>query len=377
MLYHLFYEQLFQYFSPFRVFGYITFRTAFASMTALGLGLILGPWLIRKLRDFQIGQFIREDGPESHHDKAGTPTMGGLLITVSIVLPTLLWANLTNVYVWIALFGLVGFGGIGFLDDYTKIRRGQNLGLTVGRKILLQVLVTLAIGSSLVWLFSRGDYDARLVLPFAKNFRPSLVIEPLLGNPYTFPLAFILFFVFLFLVLVGCSNAVNLTDGLDGLAIGLTVICAGALTVLAYIAGHREFAQYLDVARVPAAAELTIFCGSMVGASLAFLWYNAHPAEIFMGDVGSLGIGGALAMVAILIKQEILLIFVAGVFVLEALSVILQVASYKLRGKRIFKMAPLHHHFEALGWPESKIIARFWIGGLVWALFALSTLKLR
>ena len=377
MLYHLFYEQLFQYFSPFRVFGYITVRTAFASMTALGLGLILGPWLIRKLRDFQIGQFIREDGPESHHDKAGTPTMGGLLITVSIVLPTLLWANLTNIYIWIALFGLVGFGGIGFLDDYTKIRRGQNLGLTVGRKILLQVLVTLAIGSSLVWLFSRGDYDARLVLPFAKNFRPSLVIEPLLGNPYTFPLAFILFFVFLFLVLVGCSNAVNLTDGLDGLAIGLTVICAGALTVLAYIAGHREFAQYLDVARVPAAAELTIFCGSMVGASLAFLWYNAHPAEIFMGDVGSLGIGGALAMVAILIKQEILLIFVAGVFVLEALSVILQVASYKLRGKRILKMAPLHHHFEALGWPESKIIARFWIGGLVWALFALSTLKLR
>ncbi len=377
MLYHLFYEQLFQYFSPFRVFSYITFRTAFASMTALGLGLILGPWLIRKLRDFQIGQFIREDGPESHHDKAGTPTMGGLLITVSIVLPTLLWANLTNVYVWIALFGLVGFGGIGFLDDYAKIRRGQNLGLTVRRKILLQVLVTLAIGSSLIWLFSRGDYDARLVLPFFKNLRPSLVIEPLLANPYTFPLAFTLFFVFLFLVLVGCSNAVNLTDGLDGLAIGLTVICAGALTVLAYIAGHREFAQYLDVARVPAAAELTIFCGSMVGASLAFLWYNAHPAEVFMGDVGSLGIGGALAVVAILIKQEILLIFVAGVFVLEALSVILQVASYKLRGKRVFKMAPLHHHFEALGWPESKIIARFWIGGLVWALFALSTLKLR
>ncbi len=377
MLYHLFYEQLFQYFSPFRVFGYITVRTAFASMTALGLGLILGPWLIRKLRDFQIGQFIREDGPESHHDKAGTPTMGGLLITVSIVLPTLLWANLTNVYIWIALFGLVGFGGIGFLDDYTKIRRGQNLGLTVGRKILLQVLVTLVIGSSLIWLFSRGDYDARLVLPFAKNLRPSLVIEPLLDNPYTFPLAFILFFVFLFLVLVGCSNAVNLTDGLDGLAIGLTVICAGALTVLAYIAGHREFAQYLDVARVPAAAELTIFCGSMVGASLAFLWYNSYPAEVFMGDVGSLGIGGALAMVAILIKQEILLIFVAGVFVLEALSVILQVASFKLRGKRVFKMAPLHHHFEALGWPESKIITRFWIAGLVWALFALSTLKLR
>lgn len=377
MLYHLFYEQLFEYFSPFRVFSYITFRTAFASMTALALGLILGPWLIRKLRDFQVGQFIREDGPTSHQNKAGTPTMGGLLIMISIVLPTLLWANLTNGYVWIALLGLVGFGSIGFVDDCIKIRCGQNLGLTVSQKILLQALVTLAIGSSLVWFFLRGDYDTRLMLPFAKNLQPNLVIESLLDNQYTFLLAFLLFFFFLFIVLVGCSNAVNLTDGLDGLAIGLTVICAGALTLLSYIAGHREFALYLDVARVPAAADLTIFCGSIVGASLAFLWYNSHPAEIFMGDVGSLGIGGAMATVAILIKQEILLIFVGGVFVLEALSVIVQVASFKLRGKRVFKMAPLHHHFEALGWPESKIIARFWIGGLVWALFAFSTLKLR
>lgn len=377
MLYHLLYEELFPFFSPLRVFSYITVRTAFASMTALGLGLLLGPWLIRKLGDFQIGQFIREEGPKNHHAKAGTPTMGGLLICISIVLPTLLWSNLTNIYIWIALLGLVGFAGIGFVDDYTKIKRGQNLGLTARAKITLQAVVTLLIGSMLVWLYSRGDYDSRIVFPFFKNLTPDLIIESLLDNPFTYPLGFVLFFVFLFLVLVGSSNAVNLTDGLDGLAIGLTIICAGALTVLAYIAGHRQFAEYLDVARVPQAAELTIFCGSMVGASLAFLWYNAHPAEIFMGDVGSLGLGGAMATVAVLVKQEILLLFVGGVFVVEVLSVILQVGSYKLRGKRVFKMAPLHHHFEALGWPESKIIARFWIAGLVWALFALSTLKLR
>lgn len=377
MLFHLLYEQLFEYFSPFRVFSYITTRTAFASLTALGLGLLLGPWLIRRLREFQVGQPIREDGPESHRAKAGTPTMGGLLINVSILVPTLLWANLRNTYIWIALLGLLGFGGIGFLDDYLKIRRGKNLGLTARRKIALQLLVTLAIVASLAWLFSQGDYDPRLVLPFFKNLRPNLVIESLMASPLTYPLSFSLLFVFLFFVLAGSTNSVNLTDGLDGLAIGLTIISSGALTVLAYVAGHREIATYLDIARVPQAAELTIFCGAMVGASLAFLWYNAHPAEIFMGDVGSLGIGGALGTVAVLIKQEILLLFVGGVFVLEALSVILQVGSYKLRGKRIFKMAPLHHHFEALGWPESKIIARFWIAGLVWALLALSTLKLR
>ena len=377
MLFHLLYEQLFEYFSPFRVFSYITTRTAFASLTALGLGLSLGPWLIRRLREFQVGQPIREDGPESHQSKAGTPTMGGLLINVSILVPTLLWANLRNSYVWIALLGLLGFGGIGFLDDYLKIRHGQNLGLTARRKIALQLLVTLSIAASLAWLLSRGAYDSGLVLPFFKDLRPNLVIESLMASPLTYPLSFLLLFVFLFLVLAGSTNAVNLTDGLDGLAIGLTIIATGALTVLAYVAGHREIATYLDIARVPQAAELTIFCGAMVGASLAFLWYNSHPAEIFMGDVGSLGIGGALGTVAVLIKQEILLLFVGGVFVLEALSVMLQVGSYKLRGKRIFKMAPLHHHFEALGWPESKIVLRFWIAGLVWALLALSTLKLR
>jgi phospho-N-acetylmuramoyl-pentapeptide-transferase len=377
MLYYALFEQLFPLVSPFRVFSYITVRTALASMTALALGLILGPWLIRRLREFQIGQHIREDGPESHQSKAGTPTMGGLLINVSIVVPTLLWADLTNVYIWIAVFGLVGFGVIGFLDDFAKVTRGHNLGLTARKKLGLQALITLLIGSALAWLYLEGSYQPVLVLPFIKSLRPSLVFEGLLANPLTLPLAFSLFFVFLFLVLVGSSNAVNLTDGLDGLAIGLTVICSGALTVLCYVAGHREMALYLDIARVPQAAELTIFGGAMVGASLAFLWYNAHPAEIFMGDVGSLALGGGMGTLAVLIKQEILLLFIGGVFVAEALSVMIQVGSFKLRGKRVFRMAPLHHHFEELGWPESKVIARFWIAGLIWALFALSTLKLR
>ena len=377
MLYHLLYEQLFELFSPFRVFSYITVRTALASMTALLLGLILGPWLIRKLREFQIGQHIREDGPTTHRTKAGTPTMGGLLINVSIVIPTLLWADLRNFYIWIALFALAGFGAIGFIDDYAKVRASQNLGLSARGKMLLQVAMTLMIGSTLGWLYLRGEYQPVLVLPFFKTLQPSLVWESLLGNPWTFPLAFSLFFVFLFFVLVGSSNAVNLTDGLDGLAAGLTVICAGALTVLSYIAGHREIACTSTSLRVPQAAELTIFGGAMVGASLAFLWYNAHPAEMFMGDVGSLALGGGMGVLAVLIKQEVLLLFIGGVFVAETLSVILQVGSYKLRGKRIFRMAPLHHHFEQLGWPESKVILRFWIAGLIWALFALSTLKLR
>jgi len=377
MLFHLLYEQLFPYFSPLRIFGYITVRTAFASLTALGLGLILGPWLIQKLRQFQIGQYIREDGPKSHHAKAGTPTMGGILILVSIFVPTLLWADLRNSYVWIALLGLTGFGAVGFIDDAAKLRGGSNRGLPARTKFLLQAGMTVLVGACLVWQFARGVYDPRLSLPFFKDVRPDLVITPLLDSALTYPFAFVFFVAFLFLVLAGASNAVNLTDGLDGLAIGLTVICVGALTVLTYVAGHREFANYLGIVRVPQAAELTIFCGAMVGASLAFLWYNAHPAEVFMGDVGSLGLGGGMGTVAVLIKQEIVLLFVGGVFVLEAASVILQVASYKLRGKRIFKMAPLHHHFEALGWPESKIIARFWIAGLVWALLALSTLKLR
>ncbi|MCB1022283.1 MAG: phospho-N-acetylmuramoyl-pentapeptide-transferase, partial [Acidobacteria bacterium] len=322
-------------------------------------------------------QHIREDGSKSHKSKAGTPNMGGLLINVSIVIITLLWANLTNLYIWLALAGLLGFGLIGFVDDYAKMRKARNLGLTARVKLAWQMLITLGIGSALAFLYLHNGYEPVLVLPFFKSLRPSLVFETLLASPWTFPLAFSGWFVFLFLVLVGASNAVNLTDGLDGLAIGLMVVAGSALTVLSYIAGHSEISGYLDIVFVPRAAELTIFCGALVGASLAFLWYNAHPAEIFMGDVGSLALGGAMGTVAVLIKQEVLLLFVGGVFVAEALSVILQVGSYKTRGKRIFKMAPLHHHFEQIGWPESKVIVRFWIAGLVWALFALSTLKLR
>jgi phospho-N-acetylmuramoyl-pentapeptide-transferase len=378
MFYWLLFEQLYQYFSPFRVFRFITFRAAFASLTALFLCLVLGPWLIKKLRQFQIGQHIRDDGPKSHHKKAGTPTMGGVLIVISIVLPTLLWANLANPYIWIALFGILSFAAIGFWDDYAKVRKKRNLGITGRRKFAAQCLVALIIGGFLLILRAHGAYSTAMNVPFFKWFKPSLVIDSLLGNPFTYLFAFSFFFLFLILWIVGMSNGVNLTDGLDGLAIGLMVVASGAMTALTYTTGHAEFAKYLDLVRLPGAGELTIFCGAMTGASLGFLWYNAHPAEIFMGDVGSLALGGSLAVVAVLIKQEILLLFIGGVFVLEAVSVILQVASYKLRGgKRIFKMAPLHHHFEALGWAESKIIVRFWIAGLVMALFALTTLKLR
>ena len=377
MLYWLLFEKLFPHFGPFRLFGYATFRTAFASITALFLSIVLGPWLIRKLREFQIGQPIREEGPKSHHKKAGTPTMGGVLIVVSIVVPTLLWTNLRNPYVWVALFGLVSFGAIGFWDDYTKVRKMRNLGISGRTKFGLQALAALLIGFWLLGLHARGLYSTEMNVPFFKQFRPNMLIDQFLASPFTYPLAFVFFFGFVIFVLVGSSNAVNLTDGLDGLAIGLMIVAAGAMTVLSYVSGHAAFATYLDIARLPGASELAVFCGAMTGASLGFLWYNAHPAEIFMGDVGSLALGGAMGVVAVLIKQEILLVFVGGVYVIEALSVILQVGSFKLRGKRIFKMAPLHHHFEALGWQEAKIITRFWIAGLVMALLALTTLKLR
>ena len=378
MLYFLLYDQLQRYVSPFRVFRYTTFRTAFASLTALFLCIALGPWLINKLRQFQIGQYIREEGPKSHQKKAGTPTMGGILIIISIVIPTLLWADLRFPYVWIAIVSLLGYGYIGFLDDYAKITRRRNLGLTGRRKLVYQFIVGFAVASALLWMRAQGGYSTTMNIPFVKQFQPSLLIQSLITNPWTYLIAVAPFCIFVALVVVFSSNAVNLTDGLDGLAIGLMVIAAGALTMLTYAGGHAQLAEYLQLARNPRTSELTVFCGSMTGASLGFLWYNAHPAEIFMGDVGSLGLGGAMAVVAVLIKQEVLLLFIGGVFILEALSVILQVGSYKLRhGKRIFKMAPLHHHFEALGWTESKIIARFWIAGLVLALFALTTLKLR
>jgi phospho-N-acetylmuramoyl-pentapeptide-transferase len=377
MLYYLLYERLQPYISPLRVFRYTTFRTAFASLTALFLCIALGPWLINKLRQFQIGQYIREEGPKSHQKKAGTPTMGGVLIIISIVIPTLLWADLRYPYVWIAIAALVGYGWIGFLDDYAKVTRHQNLGLTARRKLAYQFTLGFAFAASLLVMRSYGDYSTAMNIPFIKQFTPSLLFESLMRNPWTYALGVAPFCIFVALVVVFSSNAVNLTDGLDGLAIGLMVIAAGALTALTYAGGHAQLAEYLQLARNPHTSELTVFCGSMTGASVGFLWYNAHPADIFMGDVGALGLGGAMAVVAVLIKQEVLLVFIGGVYVMEAISVILQVGSFKLRGKRIFKMAPLHHHFEALGWAESKIIARFWIAGLVMALFALSTLKLR
>ncbi len=377
MLYWLLYLKLFHYFPPFRIFRYLTFRTAFASLTALFTALIVGPIVINRLRDFQIGQFIREEGPKAHQKKAGTPTMGGLLIAISIVVPTLLWADLSNLFVWIAVFATCAFAAIGFADDYIKVVNRRNLGLTSKAKLGLQIAVSILIAVALIAMQTRGAYSTKLMVPFIKQFHPDLVIERLVSNPALWPLAFVPFVAFVVLVIVGSSNAVNLTDGLDGLAIGCTVIAAGALAVLTYVSGHATFAQYLELQRMPLAGELTIFCGAMVGASIGFLWYNAHPAEVFMGDVGSLALGGAIGTVAVMIKQELLLPFIGGIFVIEALSVILQVASYKLRKKRIFKMAPLHHHFELLGWSESKIIVRFWIGSLVFALFALTTLKLR
>jgi phospho-N-acetylmuramoyl-pentapeptide-transferase len=377
LLYWLLYQRLFQHFPPFRIFRYVTFRTAFASLTALFMGLIIGPAIIRQLREFQIGQYIREEGPKAHQKKAGTPTMGGVLITIAIVVPTLLWADLSNVYIWLAVFATVAFGAIGFADDYIKVVRKRNLGLTGRMKLALQFLAAGLVGIALVSLTATKQYSTHLMVPFMKQFRPDLVIEGFRHYPHFWWLAFIPFVLFVMLVLVGSSNAVNLTDGLDGLAIGCTVIAAGALTVLTYVSGHAKLSEYLELQIMPQVAELTIFCGAMVGASLGFLWYNAHPAEIFMGDVGSLALGGAIGTIAVIIKQELLLPFIGGIFVLEALSVIIQVVSYKLRKKRVFKMAPLHHHFELVGWSESKVIARFWIASLIFALFALTTLKLR
>jgi phospho-N-acetylmuramoyl-pentapeptide-transferase len=359
------------------VFQYSTFRTAMAFFTALLLSILLGPWLIARLREFQIGQHIREEGPASHQKKAGMPTMGGLLIMTSIVVPTLLWTNLRAPAVWVALAGLVSFAAIGFLDDFLKVKRKRNLGLAARHKLALEVLAALGVGLLLLWMRARGAYVTGMNVPFFKEVRPDLIVDAWLANPWTYPLAFAGFLGFVALVLVGASNAVNLTDGLDGLAAGLMAIAAAAMTALAYVSGHAEFARYLEIARTPGASELTIFCGAMFGASLGFLWYNAHPAQIIMGDVGALGLGGGLGTVAVLLKQEILLLFIGGVYVIECASVILQVASFKLRGKRVFRMAPLHHHFELMGWEESKVIIRFWIAGLIVALFALTTLKLR
>jgi phospho-N-acetylmuramoyl-pentapeptide-transferase len=377
MLYYLLYHVLQRYFSPLNVFRYITVRTVYASLTAMFLAFVFGPWLIRRLREMQIGQYIREEGPEAHQKKAGTPTMGGVLIVLSTAIPSLLWADLTNPFILLSLFALFGFAAIGFVDDYAKVSKQRNLGLSGKTKLSLQFLVSFVVGIGLLLLATRSVYSTQLMIPFLKRLRPELVIHSLLSSQHLWPLAFVPFLVFVSLVITGSSNAVNLTDGLDGLAIGCTVIAAGALTVLTYVSSNYRWATYLEIQYIPRIGELTVFCGALVGASLGFLWYNAHPAEIFMGDVGSLSLGGTLGVIAVIIKQEILLFFVGGIFVVEALSVILQVGSFKLRGKRIFRMAPIHHHFELMGWSESKVIVRFWIAALVFALFALTTLKLR
>jgi phospho-N-acetylmuramoyl-pentapeptide-transferase len=376
MFYYL-YAKFHAQFHLFNLFRYVTFRTAYASLTALFLAMFLGPYVIRKLKQFQIGQYIREDGPKAHQAKAGTPTMGGVLINLCIVIPTLLWADLSNPFIWLALGVTMAFAGIGFWDDYQKLRKRNNLGLTARTKFMLQILVSFVFGMILVAMTAWGLYSTAIVFPFFKRIHPSFTIQALLHNSWSYPLAFLPFVAFAVLILVGSSNAVNLTDGLDGLAIGCIVVAASALTVLTYVSGHAVWSAYLDIEHLPQAHELTIFCGAMVGSSLGFLWYNAYPAEIFMGDVGSLSLGGAVAAVAVIIKQELLLPFIGGIFVIEALSVILQVGSYKLRRKRVFRMAPLHHHFELQGWKASKILARFWIAALICALFALTTLKLR
>jgi phospho-N-acetylmuramoyl-pentapeptide-transferase len=378
MLYWLLYQVLHRYIPAFRVFGYITTRVALASLTALVLALALGPWMIRKLQQWSFGQHIREEGPQSHQKKAGTPTMGGLLIVTAVVVPTLLWADLRNQYIWLALLGLLGFGAIGFIDDYAKIARKRNLGLTARQKFWLQILCAMLIAFFLLMLHADQRYSTAINVPFFKQFKPDLLVESWTKNFWTYPLAFAFFYLFIVFIMVGSSNAVNLTDGLDGLAIGLMIIASGAITALTYVTSHADFSKYLDLTHLLNSQELTIFCACMFGASLGFLWFNCHPAQVFMGDVGSMALGGGLGIIAVLIKQEVLLAFIGGIYVIEALSVILQVGSYKLRhGKRIFKMAPIHHHFEALGWPESKVVVRFWIVGLVMALFALTTLKLR
>ena len=360
MLYKFLYS-LHEVYSPFNVFRYITFRAALAVVTAAVLAYMFCPVLIRYLRRMSITQQIREDGPKQHNTKAGTPTMGGIAIIASIVITMLLWGSLDNIYVLIALVSLVGFGAIGFVDDYLKVSKRNPKGLRACKKFGAQILLALAIG---IFLY-KNPFDpasAQLSVPFFKKWLFYLGI---------FYVPFVIF------VMVGASNAVNLTDGIDGLAIGLVAIASLANMGLVYIAGHRGLADYLQVIHLPAAGELTVFCGAMFGAALGFLWHNSYPADIFMGDVGSLGLGGALGTIAVITKQEIVLAVVGGIFVMETVSVILQVASFKLTGKRIFKMAPIHHHFELKGWPEPKVIVRFWIVGIMLALLSLATLKVR
>jgi phospho-N-acetylmuramoyl-pentapeptide-transferase len=349
------------YVSGFAVFQYLTFRTMVSVVTALAMSLLIGPFVIERLSHYQIGQTVRDDGPESHFSKAGTPTMGGALILIVILITTLAWGDLSNRYVWTVLLVTMAFGAIGWVDDYLKISRKNSQGLIARWKYLWQSIAGLAAA---IFLYTTADLPAEthLIVPFFKEVSIPLGVG---------------FVVIAYFVIVGTSNAVNLTDGLDGLAILPTVMVGAALGLIAYLVGHVEFSQYLQIPYIPAAGELAVFCGALIGAGLGFLWFNTYPAQVFMGDVGALALGAALGVVAVIVRHEIVLFIMGGLFVLETASVILQVASYKLTGKRIFRMAPIHHHFELKGWPEPRVIVRFWIITLVLVLIGLSTLKLR
>lgn len=360
MLYSLLYK-LHDWFSPLNVFRYITFRTALAVITAMLITFILGPGIIKRLKRFSVTQHIRDDGPQTHLGKTGTPTMGGVLIIISILITILLWGDLTNAYIWVMVFSIVGFGAIGFIDDYLKIIKKDSKGLRACYKFGAQMLLALMIGMFL-YMNPKDPFSAVLSVPFFKK--------------WLFDLGWF-YIPFSVVVIVGSSNAVNLTDGIDGLAIGLVGIAVLATGILVYISGNFKFSQYLQVLYLPGTGELTVLCGAMLGASLGFLWYNSYPADVFMGDVGSLSLGGSLGTLAVITKHEIVLAVVGGIFVIETLSVVLQVSSFKLTGKRIFRMAPIHHHFELKGWPEPKVIVRFWIVGIMLALLSLATLKLR
>jgi phospho-N-acetylmuramoyl-pentapeptide-transferase len=357
MLYHLLYP-LSEAYGVFNVVRYITFRTAAATLTSLFICLVLGPWLIRKLSALRIGQPIREIGPD-HQAKEGTPTMGGLLILFSLLVSVLLWSELDHRMVWILVGLTAGYGVLGFIDDYQKVTQGSSAGISARTKLVWQILFATGVA---IAIYTDPAFDKELAVPFFKNFTPNIGV-------FYVPLAAF--------IIVAASNGVNLTDGLDGLAIGPVMITAATFLLLSYAAGHTGIAEYLNIKYVPGSGQLAIFCGAMVGGSLGFLWFNASPAELFMGDVGSLALGGALGTIAVLIRQEILLAVVGGIFVVETVSVIIQVASFKLTGKRVFLMAPIHHHFEKLGWAEQKIVIRFWIVSIILALVALSSLKLR
>jgi len=354
-------EYLTQFYSGFNVFSYLTFRAIISTLTALFIALYFGPKLIRYLQKMQIGQTVRDDGPESHLSKSGTPTMGGLLILASIVISVLLWADLSNLYVWVVLFVVVSFGIIGFVDDYRKVVRKDANGLIARWKYFWQTVIGLATALFLYYI-AQDPNETALLIPFVKDVLPQLGI---------------FYVVMTYFVIVGTSNAVNLTDGLDGLAIVPTIMVAGAFALFAYVTGHVNFSAYLHIPHIALASELVIVCTAIVGAGLGFLWFNTYPAQVFMGDVGSLALGAALGVIAVLVRQELVLFIMGGVFVIETLSVILQVGSYKMRGQRIFRMAPIHHHYELKGWPEPRVIVRFWIISLMLVLIGLATLKLR